>query len=459
MEWRGRTRGTRSLIAAIAVAGILAAPGAAQALDAERAFGPEWRVNTSLAGRQNQPRVAMDPDGGFVVVWRDDLGDSSSFFALALKGQRYGADGAALGGEFRLDGGGSGGSYAIAMDALGRFVVVHYSPVQDFAVFRLFAPDGLPLGDERALNLLPDETLGVGRPAGMAADGNFVVVSNGATDVGTLDIRARLFDARGDLRGSGPFVPVVSGLNAGWQHNAAVGVGPGGEFVVVWNDVTHAGSNGLDTQIYARLFRPDGSSLSPPFLVSTTPDGNVDPQVALDPAGNFVIAWTHAQDHIRARAYDSAGVPRGPDFQVSQGGQAAQPDVAMDGAGASVITWYNVVDNTREDIFVRRYDAAAQPRDPAPVQINVTGNGDGRGVQLYPRISMDPDGDFVVAWEDRAASTGGTDTDIRARRYALPAGADDKVDAAVPPAAAAGGAWSARALLSLLLLVAVRRRR
>ena len=139
---------------------------------------------------------------------------------------------------------------------------------------------------------------------------------------------------------------------------------------------------------------------------------------------------------------------------IKEGGA---PDLAIDASGNSVIAWYNVVDGYREDIFVRRYDAAVQPLDAAPVQVNLTGNGDGRGVQLYPKVMVDGDGNFTVAWEDRAADADGTGTDIRARRYGLPADEADGTGARA--SVAGGGAWSPGAAAGLLLLGLGRRRR
>ena len=52
--------------------------------------GSEFRVNTTTAGNQNHPSVAMDADGDFVVAWASYPLDRSAFGIYA---QRYNAAG------------------------------------------------------------------------------------------------------------------------------------------------------------------------------------------------------------------------------------------------------------------------------------------------------------------------------------------------------------------------------
>src|SRR5262249_19219302 len=61
--------------------------------------GSEFRVNTSTNSGQWLPRVSMNDNGAFVVIWEGNgSGDSYGIF-----GQRYSSTGAALGGEFRVN--------------------------------------------------------------------------------------------------------------------------------------------------------------------------------------------------------------------------------------------------------------------------------------------------------------------------------------------------------------------
>src|SRR5437867_1763175 len=86
------------------------------------AQGGEFRVNTTTASDQASPSVAADADGDFVVAWQSYLQDGSGYGVYA---QRYNAAGVAQGGEFRVNTttAGSQASPSVAADADGDFVV------------------------------------------------------------------------------------------------------------------------------------------------------------------------------------------------------------------------------------------------------------------------------------------------------------------------------------------------
>ena len=76
------------------------------------AFG----VNTSTAGDQKTPSIAALADGGFVVVWDDDG-------AQQIRGQRFNANGTAVGVQFTVAAMGDASSPDVALLDDGRFVV------------------------------------------------------------------------------------------------------------------------------------------------------------------------------------------------------------------------------------------------------------------------------------------------------------------------------------------------
>ena len=87
----------------------------------------EILVNTTTANDQEQPAVAMDGAGNFVVVWSGNgMGDGDGVFA-----QRFNAAGVPQGTEFRVNGAVSVGFNQsdpdIAMETNGDFAVVWQS--------------------------------------------------------------------------------------------------------------------------------------------------------------------------------------------------------------------------------------------------------------------------------------------------------------------------------------------
>lgn len=88
----------------------------------------EFRVNTGTSGDQMYSRIAMDANGAFTIVWQSQASGDWDIYA-----RRYGADGAALGDQFRVNDATAGDQHnaSIGMDSSGRFVVSWTSDGQD----------------------------------------------------------------------------------------------------------------------------------------------------------------------------------------------------------------------------------------------------------------------------------------------------------------------------------------
>src|SRR5581483_1401190 len=96
-------------------------------------------------------------------------------------------------------------------------------------------------------------------------------------------------------------------------------------------------------------FNAAGVAQGGQFLVNTfTPNDQTNPAVAMDDAGNFVIAWQSTnqdnQDHkqgVYAQRYDSAGTAVGGAFLVNTTTAGAQtsPSIAFGDNGKFVAVW------------------------------------------------------------------------------------------------------------------------
>jgi hypothetical protein len=167
--------------------------------------------------------------------------------------------------------------------------------------------------------------------------------------------------------------------------------------------------------------------------VSTTTAGYQNfPAVASDNAGNAVIVWRHSladvnvhwiDNVILGQRFDSTGRPQGGEFQVNSSPTSffnKEPAVAMDAAGNFVVAWIDYAfEDPNEfirlnfDIEARRYDNTGTPQGG---QFHVTSTNIDED---YPAVASDAAGNFVVAWQnsigDPLATSG--DFDIYARRY------------------------------------------
>ena len=143
--------------------------------NAQPIFG-EFRANAQRFGRQEHQRVAMDRDGDFVIVWHSSGNHDGDGYGVY--GRRYNAAGLPLGGEFLVNTttAGSQREPNIAMDNAGNFTVVWDNDGRPTG--RSFDAAGSPDGGEFRL----DTVGGNGRPmpdVAMDFDGDFATVWTG----------------------------------------------------------------------------------------------------------------------------------------------------------------------------------------------------------------------------------------------------------------------------------------
>lgn len=123
-------------------------------------LGPQRRVNTFRRRNQRGGQVAAAPSGDFVVVWMSDLQDGSY---QGIYARLYGPDGSPRTEEFRVNEITLSTQLwpRVAMDAQGNFAVVwqSFDPVEEPPVIRLeeikarlFRADGTPVAGEILVN-------------------------------------------------------------------------------------------------------------------------------------------------------------------------------------------------------------------------------------------------------------------------------------------------------------------
>ena len=298
--------------------------------------GAEVRVNTNTSADQSAPVVATDNLGNYVVTWVSYGQDGSG---SGIYAQRYSSAGVAQGSEFRVNTFTSGdqATPSIAMDVVGNFVITWSSGGQD------------------------------GRGAG---------------------IYAQRYDFNGLAQGSEFRVNTYTEND---QSGPAIAMDSTGDFVITW--VSHgqvqnefSGTVGADS-IYAQRFSSAGVAQGPEFKVNSVESTlNQSPTVAMDAAGDFVVAWSRVVfdnvadpfSQIAAKRYDANAVVVQDEFVVTSGGAQGQvsPTVSMSSAGSFVVAWYGSYDDAVDDgVMARKYnsDGTAQT---SSFQVNtyITGN-------------------------------------------------------------------------------------
>ena len=198
--------------------------------------------------------------------------------------------------------------------------------------------------------------------------------------------------------------------------------------IVVWLSAGSDGDDSDGTSIQAQRLDSFGDPVGAEFQVNTLTTGDSrKPDVAMDAAGNFVIAWHNSGAvspevdgySIWARRYNSVGSAQGSEFQVNTYTTNAQraPTIALDQDGDFVVSWHSWGspgdDSEVDSVQIQRFRANAT-RIGGQVQANqYTTN-----YQAYPAVAMDADGNFIVTWT--SSGSFGTDQDsysVSARRF------------------------------------------
>lgn len=303
----------------------------------------------------------------------------------------------------------------VAMDADGDYVVVWESDGQDGEVKGVFGRRydfaGVPQGSEFQVNTT---TTSFQRHAvaAMDADGNFVIAWESVNqDEGGAGIFARRYDSDGTPV-SGEFQ--VNTYTVNWQSDPAIAMNPDGDFVIAWQSLYQDGD---DYGVYAQRFNAAGAPQGTEFRVNThTSDDQMQPTVAMEADGDFIIAWeSYDQDGdsygVYAQRYSVGGATVGSEFNVNTqtAGSQFAPSVAVDALGNFVFTWTNSVAGENEgDIYARNFWLAAVGPE---YRVNTHTENNQRDSD----IAMNAAGDFVISWSSEGQDSG--TYGIYAQRY------------------------------------------
>jgi len=308
-------------------------------------IGDEFQINTTTSGNQTESSVAMDDVGNFVVAWHGPSiieEDKEDIFA-----QQFDPNGLPLDIELPVN------SYTqgkqryprVAMNMDGAFAVVWESEkiIADenrrLTSCQLFDVNGLFVGEEFDVNSLADCRY---PDVAMDPNGNFTIVWLEDRSSNTRIIMAQLYNVDGTAK-TVPFE--VSTIKSCCLTEPMIAMNDSGSFVVTWEG--HPEKASLD-DIHARLFDPNGTPTSEQLTVNTTLEGPQRyPNVAINSEGQFVIVWNSqtgtqsSERDIFGRLYDSSGNPVGDEFQLNtfMEGDQRYADIALSETGVFVTVW------------------------------------------------------------------------------------------------------------------------
>jgi hypothetical protein len=367
------------------------------ALRAALPVGSEFAINSYTSSNQKASSVGLDADGDFVVVWQSYTQDGSQY---GIFGQRFTSAGVASGVEFQVSTYTSNQQMGprVGVEDDGDFTVV-WASAQDgsgYGIFaRRFASSGAPLGPELQVNTYTSNGQS-GPGLAMEHDGDFVVAwASFGEDGSSYGVFARRFASNGNPT-TGAFQ--VNTYSVDNQRGPSVAVEGDGDFVVVWQSNAQDGDG---SGVFGRRFASSGSAIGGELQIHTyTTSHQTGPTVAMLAGGAFVVAWNGnfpggSLLEIRGRRFDSSGAAIGGEFQVNTvtGGTQNYARLASDDDGALVVVWEFL------GVKARSFGASG----PVSPEFQVDGpTGGGYALAL----DLNAGGDFVVTWSRYGADGG-----------------------------------------------------
>lgn len=340
----------------------------------------EIQVNTTTANEQRLASVAMADNGDFVVVWRSFQDDNSLPLGTpdswGIYAQRFNRLGEPQGGEIQV----ASTTFnedqpSVAMDADGDFVITWTGGSgNDIYAARFDKAVQNPTVTSTVVNTTTTGNQQLSTVA-MAQDGSYVVVwtSNGQDGSGD-DIYGQRFDASGATIGAEFRINVETNSN---QRNPSVSMDQSGNFVVAW------ASENQDTSqygIYYRRFDSTGQALdATDQRANDTIIGDQNyPTVSYERDGDsFVISWSSTLQPedgdgtaVVVRRYNEFGTAQGSEVLANSYTLGIQeyPSVAIDAESDFVVVWSTEKAGTDEvgfGIYGQRFgrDSATAPTD------------------------------------------------------------------------------------------------
>lgn len=339
--------------------------------------GNDTLVNTTLnLETQDEPAVAVATGGNQLIAWSERHGYDGE--QMGIYGRIYGTNGVALAPEFRINQITAASQWRplIAPTPSGGFAVTWSGNWDGDSYFRLFSSTGTALTNDIQINQYifdaqVDPTLAV------ASNGNIFaayVDFSSSTSIFGLDMYARLFNASGAPLGD-EFMLTSPGYSLGDQRLPLVVVDGQNRFLVVWE------SDAVDGSSYAivgKRYDVNANPISGEFVInSTTLGAQLEPRVAMEASGDFVVSWEDYSTGVARdvyRRFDSLLQPKGVEQLIDPGvSESYRPEVITSASGTDTVFAYEVWNGTDVDVYLRRFSETPGPQTFCTGKVNSQG--------------------------------------------------------------------------------------
>lgn len=345
----------------------------------------EFQMNTYTNNRQQFPAIASNRQSNYIVVWESDGQDGDGY---GIYGQRYSQNGIRIGNEFQVNTTTAGFQQSpdVAMNVSGNFVVVWRSPDAGglYDIFaRLFSSQGMPLTGEILVNTYTD-SIQEEPSVAINDSGTFVVTwtSDREQPGHERSICGRVFHS-----GGAPATRELVISQTTNSNHSDVCIDENGDFAVVWNlsilSTTQTWSNRL------RLYHSNGTAkgsavdLNPSALHAASL-----PCIVSKVNGEWIAVWdqdpgNYENHSILCQHFHSDGSKLGEAYRIDDGSYSAHaPSVSLYEDGKMIVVWEIKDSLTGRDIRAREYSPDGVPLCD-PFYLNTFTAGD----QILPQVA------------------------------------------------------------------------
>ncbi len=405
----------------------------ASCLEAQSPIGAAFLVNPPSVGNQNQPDLQFDENGNLWVAWLDSIGFEADFDrVMARTVSPQGELGPAL--------------------VLADTSDIPFTPVEETQILtrrdgslevfyarsdangftrvygQRFSAAGAPLTDRFLISPAPPSAFLRTAAARLPNGGVFLANLGSLCEIcpkRKVSLYGRILAPDDSL--ASPFFQIPRRLS-GASDNATRNVAADGygNVTVVWS----LGNGDPDSRdysdIHARRFSSLGVPISQEFVVNSTLRGiQGDAAVAADAAGDFVVVWQTQFPggllrSIFGQRFSKTGEKVGPEFRVNEDRMEKDfvPKVAMDRDGNFAVAWESFSPARPDCIQIR---ARLYRRDGTPAGPEFPAAPGDAACGEAPRVAFGPNGIFAIAWhvELGFSPDTGTDFDVYAARFSV----------------------------------------
>ncbi|SMD34644.1 Por secretion system C-terminal sorting domain-containing protein [Reichenbachiella faecimaris] len=365
--------------------------------------GNEFIVNSTTTNTQEKPDVAQNENGDFVVVWRDYSNSSYP----AVRAQRYNKEGIRQGSEIKVNSStmSSLDDPEVALNDNGNFMVVwtEYSVVggeSDDILGRVFDWDGTELMTESIIN--EETNYNQYNPdIAIRSGGDFQVIwsERYSSDDSWNRVYSQLYSANGEPDESGNQTLFELEEIENVNLKASIAINDSGEMAIPYIYDYDGVTNGF--YVFNEKLEIIADNVS--FSESSYVDSN-KPPVTTDEDGDFILTWSEyilgdEVYNLMARTYSAENGFDSDPVIIGELESEVSPNIALVDDGDLIISYTQYeVEADLYSAYIRRISSELNPIGPE-IKINeISASGSTNNA-----IASSPDGSYTVVWQSQYA--------------------------------------------------------